>query len=99
MARQKVTLWTAYASVSGAISFQEGVGFPAGMLPVCCGERDALKANFADCRNGDGFAIPGISERTAEMHRYEALERLRVRMVGREGLMSYYSGMNRRDLG
>lgn len=99
MARSKVLLWTAYASVSGAIRFQEGVGFPAGTLPVCCGEREVLKANFADCRNGDGFAIPGISERTAEMRRYEALERLRVRMVGREGLMSYYSGMNRRDLG
>lgn len=99
MARQKTALWTAYASVGGAIRFSKGVGFPDGMLPICCGEREVLEANFAEFWFDGFYAVPGISERTADLHRYEALERLRVRMVGREGLMSYYSGMNRRDLG
>lgn len=97
MARAQEELWTAWASITGRIEFQPGVGFPDGVLPICCGTRDALKHNFAEYRVGDGYAIPGITDTTPDMRRVEKLERMKVRMTGREGLMSYFSGMNRRD--
>lgn len=39
----KDALMTAWVHGSGRIEFRPGVGFPDGMLPLCCGTRDAIR--------------------------------------------------------
>ncbi|OUJ17082.1 hypothetical protein [Acetobacter sp. DsW_063] len=99
MARKQDEIWTAWATRSGRIHFDRGVGFPNNMLPICCGQREAMKLAFQVCRKGDGYNIPGVTGHETDQVAVEALEKLRVNMTGRENLMSYFQGMNRRDLG
>lgn len=97
MARERGELWTAWASVTGRIGFTCGVTFPAGTLPVCCGRIEDLRRNFQPLKRIWKFSCRSIAEAKNDQDRFEALERLRVQMSGRDGLMSYFSGMNRRD--
>ncbi|NHO33304.1 hypothetical protein [Acetobacter fallax] len=101
MARVRSDLSTAWVSRDGRIDFQAGVGFPDGKLPLCCGDRDVIKTALkARAWTGSAYAVPGVSADVSDQVAFEAVEKLRVSMVGiNDGIISYFSGMNRRDVG
>ncbi|GAN60115.1 hypothetical protein ACI01nite_26450 [Acetobacter cibinongensis] len=96
----KDALMTAWVHGSGRIEFRPGVGFPDGMLPLCCGTRDAIRTALkARAWNGQYYAVPGITDQLSDQQAYECMEKLRVSLTGTSPeLISYYSAMNRRDV-
>lgn len=98
IARDKIQ--TAWVERTGQIKWRPGVGFPDGALPLCCGTTDAIRSALkARAWNGKCYAVPGMTDRMSDQQAYERVERLRVNLVGQSNdLVSYFSGMNRRDV-
>ncbi|GFE93524.1 hypothetical protein [Acetobacter persici] len=91
---------TAWVSRDGRIEWRPGVGFPDATLPLCCGTRDAIRASLRGrAWNGKFYAVPGMTDLMPDQQAYEAIEHLRINMMGESAdLISYYRGTNRRDL-
>ncbi|MFH7812166.1 MULTISPECIES: hypothetical protein [Acetobacter] len=94
-------IYTAWVQRNGRIEWHPGVGFPDGALPLCCGTRDAIKTYLRHrAFNGEFYAVPGMTDLMPDQQAFEAVEKLRVSLTGAaKDLFSYYSGMNRRDVG
>ncbi|MBO1328534.1 hypothetical protein OQ496_09345 [Acetobacter suratthaniensis] len=101
MARQTGEIMTAWVDRTGRIEWHPGVGFPDGTLPLCCGTREAIKpAMRARAWNGHEYRVPGMDDTMTDQQAFEAVEKLRVSLNGSsKDIFSYFSGMNRRDVG
>ncbi|MFT8515628.1 MAG: hypothetical protein ABF673_00970 [Acetobacter persici] len=93
-------IMTAWVERCGRIEFRPGVGFPDGALPLCCGTQEAIRSALKKrACNGRNYAVPGMSEAMSDQRAFECMERLRVNLVGQSSdLVSYFSGMNGRDV-
>lgn len=91
---------TAWVERTGQIKWRPGVGFPDGALPLCCGTTEAIRAALkVRAWNGRFYSVPGMTDCMSDQQAFERVERLRVNLVGQSNdLVSYFSGMNRRDV-
>lgn len=93
-------LMTAWVDRAGRIEWRRGVGFPDGTLPLCCGTHEAIRTALKKrAWNGKHYAVPGMNDAMSDQRAFECMERLRVNLTGQSNdLVSYFSGMNRRDV-
>ncbi|NLI28428.1 MAG: hypothetical protein GX413_13810 [Acetobacter sp.] len=100
MGRHPKELVTAWVRRSGEIVWTPGVGFPDQTIPLCCGSREALKTALRErAFNGRYYEVPGVCRAGKDQDAFELVEKLRVSLCGLQDILSYYSAMNRRDVG